>query len=375
MGELRPSPVSGVHVVVPAGIDDPARVSGGNRYDREIRDDLRDAGWSVTEIAAEGPWPRPDALAQTSLARSLDALPDAALVLVDGLIASAARAVLVPRSERLRLVVLVHMVFGGDAVPERDESAVLAVARAVVTTSAWTRRRLLERYPLSAVRVHVARPGTESAPVSPRTPGGGRLVCVGTLSPLKGQDLLLEALGGLVDLPWHCSLVGPLDRHPLFVAALARRATATGIADRVRMPGARTGAALRLEYEDADLLVVPSRAETYGMVVTEALAAGVPVVATAVGGIPEAVGRTACGVPGLLVAPDDSAALAATVARWLTDAGLRCRLRGAALRRRETLPGWRRTGECIRGVLTAVQAEPAPREIRVTNQTDGGRWA
>ena len=367
--------MSGVHVVVPAGIDDPARVSGGNRYDREVCDDLRDAGWSVTEIAAEGPWPRPDALAQTSLARSLDALPDAALVLVDGLIASAARAVLVPRSERLRLVVLVHMVLGGDAVPERDESAVLAVARAVVTTSAWTRRRLLGRYPLPALRVHVARPGTEWAPVSPRTPGGGRLLCVGTLSPLKGQDLLLDALGGVVGLPWRCTVVGPLDRDPRFVSSLARRATATGIADRVRMLGTRTPAALRLEYQDADLLVVPSRAESYGMVVTEALAAGVPVVATAVGGIPESVGRTSCGVPGLLVPPDDSAALAAALVRWLTDAGLRRRLQEAALRRRETLPDWRRTGECLRRVLATVQAEPDPREIRVASRTDGGRWA
>jgi glycosyltransferase involved in cell wall biosynthesis len=361
--------VSTIHVVVPAGIHDPAQVSGGNRYDREVCTDLRGAGWSVTEIAAEGPWPRPDADALTSLARSLDALPDRALVLVDGLIASAARAVLVPRSERLRLVVLVHMVFGGQlvggaAVPERDESAVLGAARAVVTTSDWTRRRLLERYRLPAARVSVARPGTEPAPVSPRTPGGGRLLCLGTLWPLKGQDLLLEALGSLGDLPWRCTLVGPLDRDPGFVDSLARRATAAGIADRVRMPGTRTGSALRREYEDADLLVLPSRAETYGMVVTEALAAGVPVVATAVGGIPEAVGRTACGVPGLLVPPDDSAALAAALARWLTDAGLRRRLRGAALRRRETLPDWRTTGERIRSVLAAVRSEPDPPQIR-----------
>jgi glycosyltransferase involved in cell wall biosynthesis len=87
------------------------------------------------------------------------------------------------------------------------------------------------------------------------------------------------------------------------------------------------------------------------------------------------VGRTAYGVPGLLVPPDDSAALAAALARWLTDAGLRRRLRGAALRRRETLPDWRRTGDCIRRVLAAVQAEPDPRENRAASQTDGGRWA
>jgi glycosyltransferase involved in cell wall biosynthesis len=367
--------VSSVSVVVPAGIDDPARISGGNRYDREVCAGLRDAGWSVTEIAAEGRWPCPDTRALTSLARSLDAVGDGALVLVDGLIASAARAVLEPRSERLRLVVLVHMVFGGDAVDERDESAVLAVARAVVTTSAWTRRRLLEQYPLPAGRVHVAYPGTAPAAVTPRRRDGGRLLSVGTLSPLKGQDLLLAALGSLGDLPWRCTLVGPLDRDPPFVASLVRQAAAAGIAGRVRLPGPRTGTALRLEYADADLLVVPSRAETYGMVVTEALAAGVPVVAAAVGGIPEAVGRTACGVPGLLVPPGDSPALAAALDSWLTDAGLRCRLRAAALRRRQTLTDWRRTSESVRRVLAAVQAEPDPRRIRADRQTDGGRWA
>lgn len=144
--------MSTVRVVVPAGIDDPARVSGGNRYDREVCDALRASGWDVAEITVDGPWPRPDSSALARLALALDSLPDGALVLVDGLIASAARAVLAPPSERLRrrlrLVVLVHMVFGGDAVPERDEAAVLSVARAVVTTSHWTRRRLVERYRL-----------------------------------------------------------------------------------------------------------------------------------------------------------------------------------------------------------------------------------
>jgi glycosyltransferase involved in cell wall biosynthesis len=372
--------VTTVRVVVPAGIDDPARVSGGNRYDRAVCAVLRDAGWSVPEIAVEGPWPRPDAGALARLARALDALPDGALVLVDGLVASGARAVLASASERLRVVVLVHMVFGGqvvdrEAVPERDEAAVLAVARAVVTTSEWTRRRLLERYGLPAGRVHVARPGTEPAPLSDPTPDGGRLLCVGTLAPLKGQDLLLEALASLAGSAWRCALVGPLDRDRRFVAALARRAAATGLADRVRMPGPRTGAALQREYGDADLLVVPSRAETYGMVVPEALAAGVPVLATAVGGLPEALGRASGAVPGLLVPPDDPAALAAGLARWLTDAELRSRLRHAALRRREALPDWRTTGERIGRVLAAVAAEPDRPGIRVASHTDGGRWA
>jgi glycosyltransferase involved in cell wall biosynthesis len=365
-----PAAVSPVHLVVPDGIDDPGRVSGGNRYDRQVCAALRDAGCTVAEIAIRGPWPRADPSALATLARSLDVLPDGALVLLDGLVASGAGAVLVPRSTRLRLVVLVHMVFGSDvlgegAVPECDEAAVLAAARAVVTTSAWTRGRLLERYRLSPDRVHVAYPGTEPAPVSSGNAGGGRLLCVGTLSPVKGQDLLLEALISTAGLPWHCTLVGPRDRNPGFVASLERQAAATGIADRLRIPGPRTGAALGLEYAEADLLVAPSRAETYGMAVSEALAAGLPVVASAVGGIPEAMGHTPAGIPGLLVPPEDHRALAAALASWLTDPGLRSRLRGAALRRRETLPGWRTTGERIRGVLGTVRAEPDRPEVRV----------
>ena len=371
--------MSCVHVVVPAGIDDPARVSGGNRYDREVCDHLRAAGWAVTEIAAEGDWPRPDDRALAALAQELDALPHDALVLVDGLIASAATPVLVPRSTRLRLVVLVHMLFGvggGAAVPERGEAAVLSAARAVVTTSGWTRRRVLERYRLPAARVHVAQPGSDPVPVSPRTPDGGRLLCVGTLSRLKGQDVLLAALGRMTALRWSCALVGPLDREPRFAASLVREAAAPALAGRIRMPGTRGTAAVRLEYADADLLVVPSRAETYGMVVTEALAAGVPVVATTVGGIPEAVGRTPSGgVPALLVPPDDPAALAGALARWLTDDRLRCRLRDAALARRATLTDWARTGDLVHRVLASISDEPDPVESRVAGRTDGGRSA
>jgi glycosyltransferase involved in cell wall biosynthesis len=351
-----------VHVVVPAGIDDPRRVSGGNRYDREVCTGLRAAGWTVAEVAVPGTWPRPDADALDGLERELDVLLDDTLVLVDGLVASAAGAVLAPHAGRLRLVVLVHMVFGGDAVPEDDERAALSAARAVVTTSDWTRTCLLDRYALLPHRVHVARPGTAAAPASLGTADGGRLLCVGTLAPHKGQDLLVAALTATAYLPWRCTLVGPLDRDPEFVASLRR--SAAGISDRLVISGPRTGAALQREYARADLLVVPSRAETYGMVVTEALATGLPVLATDVGGVPEALGRTAHGVPGLLVPPGDAAALADALSRWLTDADLRGRLRRAAQRRRATLPDWRVTSDRIDAVLAGVRAEPDATALR-----------
>jgi glycosyltransferase involved in cell wall biosynthesis len=346
--------VTAVHVVVPVGIDDPAEVSGGNRYDREICKCLRNSGWTVREIASSGSWPRPGPPASAGLARALDRVPDGALVLVDGLIASAAAAVLVPRSARLRIVVLVHMPLGGDAVPVDEERAVLTAARAVVTTSEWTRDHLLGRYPLDPARVHVSHPGTDPTTATWGTAAGGRLLCVAVVAPHKGQDLLLEALAAITELSWQCILVGPLDRAPGFVAALQERTATAGIAERVRFAGTLTGEALRRVYRDADLLVLPSRAETYGMVVADALAAGLPVIATAVGGVCEAIGWTPSGRPGLVVPRDDPASFAQALRCWLTTPELRRRLRAAALQRRMTLPRWRETGDRVAAVLHDV---------------------
>src|SRR4029453_8838656 len=85
--DLRRDPVTTVHVVVPDGVDDPARPSGGNRYDRRISDEPRGLGWDVQELVVPGPWPRPDTVALSRLARAVGAAPDGAVVLLDGLIA------------------------------------------------------------------------------------------------------------------------------------------------------------------------------------------------------------------------------------------------------------------------------------------------
>lgn len=356
-------PSSPVAVVVPEGIDDPARPSGGNTYDRRVCDGLRRLGRDVTELPAPGPWPRPDAAATTELARILDALPGGALVLLDGLIASAARPVLVGAAARLRLVVLVHMPLGGIDVPTEDEGDVLRAAAAVVTTSSWTRRLLLDRYALVPDRVAVARPGADIVEEAPGTPDGGRLLCVGAVVEHKGQDVLLEALHALAPLGFRCTLVGPLDREPGFVAELRRRATDAGIAERIRFTGALGRQSVLGQYTAADLLVLPSRLEAYGMVVTEALGAGLPVVAAAVGGVPEALGRTRSGSPGWLVPPDDPAALAGALGAWLRREDLRALLRRAARERRRTLDGWDTTVATVARVLDTVRRADQARSV------------
>ncbi|MDX6639182.1 MAG: hypothetical protein QOF12_193 [Solirubrobacteraceae bacterium] len=363
-----------VHVLVPDGIDDPARPSGGNTYDRRICRGLAAIGWSVRELAVPGAWPLPDEAACGALTRVVAGIEDAAVVLVDGLIASTVPHVLVPEASRLRLVVLVHMPLGAGLAGEtlsagglggnnlvdagRRERAVLSAA-AVVTTSSWTRRWLLDRYALSPGQVHVAQPGVDAADLATGTATGEELLCVAAVTPNKGHDVLLAALAGLgaMDLPWRCVCVGTLSRDPGFVDRLGSQARAAGIADRVLFTGPRSGADLDAAYAAADVLVLASRAETYGMVVTEALARGLPVVATAVGGLPEALGHAADGSrPGMLVPPADSAAFAAALRNWLTDADLRQRLRHAAQERRLTLSGWSDTSLRISDILAEVAA-------------------
>jgi glycosyltransferase involved in cell wall biosynthesis len=350
--------VNALHFVVPDGIDDPARPSGGNGYDRRIRRALAETGWPVHVHAVPGAWPRPDSAAHAALAGVVRDIPDGALALLDGLVASAAPEVLVPQADRLRLVALVHMPLGQDTA-DRDarirEGAVLSAAASVVTTSAWSRRALLDLYSLPGDRVHVAEPGVDSAPLSPGTPTGAELLCVAAVIPGKGHDVLLDALATMTDLAWDCRCVGSLDRDPAFAEKLRRRIWEAELGDRVHFTGPLSGPDLDRSYESADLFVLPSRAETYGMVVTEALARGLPVVATDVGGVAEALGHGAGGTrPGRLVSPGDSAALADALRAWLGDAELRLAWRRAARERRASLTGWSTTTSVLARVLAAA---------------------
>ena len=351
--------MNAVHLVVPADIRDPRRPSGGNVYDLCLSRGLRDRGWVVEECAVPGAWPRPDPAARAGLTRELERIPDGAVVLLDGLVASSVPDVLAPHAERLRQVVLVHMPLGrgGSAEALLAERTVLDGARAVLTTSRWTREWLVATYALPAGRVHVARPGVDGAARALGTPTGGALLCVAAVIPAKGQDLLLSALASLEDLPWVCTFVGSLERDPAYVAGLVRQARSAGIAERVRLVGPGTRSEVDLHYARSDLLVLPSRAETYGMVAAEAVSRGLPVVATRVGGVAEAVGRAEGGdLPGRLVPADDPVALAAALHAWLTDPDLRWRWRGTAMSCAGRLPGWPVTAATVAGVLAGVAA-------------------
>ena len=302
------------------------------------------------EHSVKGAWPRPDDASRASLARLLASMREDSVVLLDGLIASAVPDVLLPNARRLRLVVLVHM-----PLLDEREREVLSVAAAVVTTSRWSRRLLLDRYGLQADRVHAAPPGVDAAPLAVGSESGSELLCVAAITPNKGHDVLVEALAAIADLPWRCVCVGSLDRDPGFTHRLRRQIQAYGLSQRIALIGPQTGRDLEASYAGANLLILASRGETYGMVVTEALARGIPVLATTPGGLAESLGCAHDGSqPGTLVPPEDPAALAFALRSWLEQADLRRQWRDSAVMRRKTLTDWAQTARLVSTALSGA---------------------
>lgn len=362
---MTPNPtaagVQNLAFLVPEDVDAP---TGGNVYDRRIASGLVDLGWRVDLVRV----PRHGGLkpAVTAVDAALAALPDGHVVVLDGLVAHRHPGTLARHAHRLSLVSVVHLLLCDEyGLPAFEAARLRALERralrsvnAVVATSAASRQRMLDAG-LRPRTVAVVEPGTDPAPIAAGTDGVHHWLCPAAVTPHKDQAGLLEALRRLEDVAWQCRCVGPLDRVPGYAADLAAAARRAGLADRFLLVGPRTGPALAEEYDRADLVVLPSRFETYGMVLAEAVARGIPVVSTTAGGVPDTVGA-GCG---LFVPPGDPEALAGALRRWATDPDLRRNLRTAA-QARPAPPTWseqvRRFADVLASSLCASSAGARP---------------
>jgi len=154
--------------------------------------------------------------------------------------------------------------------------------------------------------------------------------------PRKGHRVLVEALARLRHLDWRLQCVGSLDRDPATTRAVRRKISAAGLSRRVTLSGERQPATLTHAYRAADIFVLPSFHEGYGMAYAEAMAHGLPIVATTAGAIPETVSREA----GLLVSPGDPGALARALRRVIAEPLLAARLAAGSRAAGARLPDW-----------------------------------
>jgi glycosyltransferase involved in cell wall biosynthesis len=335
---------------------DPDTRTGGYIYDKRICAGLRDLGWNVRLHCLDAGFPNPDMAALELVETELSGIPTGAIVVIDGLALGGMPEVVHRHRDRLALVGLIHHPLAAETGLDGDdrerllhaERAALGSVRRVIVPSVNTAMALVDGYGIDGTRIEVVEPGTDRAPLARGSGGPGvALLCVGSVTPRKGYCLLLEALSGLRRLDWRLICVGNLDCSPETVAAVQRIIRGKNLEGRVELVGEVTHEQLGDYYHRADVFVLASYLEGYGMVLAEALARGLPIVSTTGGAIPEVVPGQAA----RLVPPGGVTALREALAEVITDSGLRERLAIGAREAREKLPSWPRACERFAAAL------------------------
>lgn len=345
-----------LHFVVPGDLDQP---TGGYIYDRRIVGELRKLNVEVSVHALRGTFPMVDDIARRDGERFAEAVPLGATVVVDGLALPALYDHADALGRRTQLMALVHhpLFLERDlSLPERQriaeqEAQALSHCAGVLVPSARTRSDVAA-LGIAETMIGVVEPGLETPSSAPRGRHSGNggplnLLCVGTIIERKGHVDLIEALSLLRDRPWQLDCVGSLDRDPPALASLRAALASTGLAARVQLHGEVSPETLDRLYSRADLFVLTSRHEGYGMALAEAMSYGIPVVSTCAGAIPHTVPEGA----GILVPPGDIGAIADALRQLMNDTAKRHAMgRAARAVRRHSWP------EAARRFIEAIES-------------------
>jgi glycosyltransferase involved in cell wall biosynthesis len=342
---------------VPGSIDQP---TGGYTYDRRVVAGLRGLGCEVDIIDLGEGFPYPEAGIRSGALERLRAVPPGRPIVIDGLalgvLPEAAKALAATHP----VVALVHHPLALEAgispataaAFAASERAALAAVRHVIVTSPSTRRVLVADYGVAEAAVTVALPGNDRMAMEPRPRSDSvALLAVGSVVPRKGYDVLIDALAAIANLDWRLVIAGDRTRDRATADAIEAQIAARDLGARVRMLGAVDEHALDALHREADLFVLASRHEGYGMAFTAAISHGLPVVGTRAGAIPETVAPGA----GILVAPDDVGGLAAALRVMIADPRARENHAAAARAAAIQLPAWDTTARVFLRVLTAIE--------------------
>jgi glycosyltransferase involved in cell wall biosynthesis len=343
---------------VPGSLDTP---TGGYAYDKRIIAELHALGWQIDVIDLGAAFPNPDAVTRTAALTKLQAVAEGQPIVLDGL----AFGVMAEEAEILHarhpLVALVHhplaLETGLDRATARvlhaSERAALSRTQAVIVTSVPTADILCRDYAVPAARIAVIRPSVDwpATLLRPRRADGSvHLLAVGAVTPRKGYDILIEVLGSLVDLPWQLTIAGDTTRNATTFARLQADIARLQLHDRIAITGAVSDARLAELYANADVFALASLFEGYGMVFGEAIAHGLPIVATAVGAAKDIVPAGA----GLLVSPGDATALRDALRQVIVQKDARRGMAQAAREGAARLPQWRESAAAFAQVLEAL---------------------
>jgi glycosyltransferase involved in cell wall biosynthesis len=341
-------------------VGDTSRLTGGYLYNAHVLAALRERGVEAEEIVPCGASPQEQEEAASRIGSVLDPRRYDVIV-VDAL----ARIVCAPQLDRWReerpVVAMVHEL-PNVAAPEdttdkerRYEGPLLRSDRLISVSEHGA--EILENRGVPTGRIRVVPPGFDRL-----TPGSGvrssihddmvRALCVAQWIPRKGILDLVRAWALHERPEASLEFIGEMDADPAYTTSVrAAMADAPGASIIVRGPV--DDAALGDAYAAADLFVLPSRYEGYGVVYAEALAHGLPVIACDAGPVPELVGEEAA----LLVPPGDVEALSGALDLLLKDPALRDRMSAAARRRAGELARWEDTAAGFLRVLNEAVAE------------------
>jgi glycosyltransferase involved in cell wall biosynthesis len=338
---------------------DLATPTGGYAYDRRMIAELASLGWQAEVLDLGSEFPRPSAAARALAGSRLASVPPGGCIVIDGLALGVLPEAAAALQVMHKLIALVHhplaLETGLSAAEAHrfatSERAALAAVHHVIVTGKATARLLAGDYAVPPERITVVPPGVDVVAKSHgRVADTVALLSVGALVPRKGYDVLLAALAQVRDLPWRLTIVGARDRSPATAAEIDAAIAALNFSGRVNLAGIVSSDRLAALYAEADVFVLPSRFEGYGMAFAEALAHGVPVVGTTAGAIPETVPPGT----GILVPPDDSRARAAALRRLIADSEERQRLAACARVSAAQLPTWPQSAILFSRVLKAA---------------------
>ena len=328
--------------VIPNDIDLP---TGGYRYDREIISEMRAQGHTVELLSLTGDYPFPSDQQKHDAFNMLSELPDAEVAVVDGLAGGALPEFMKALSEKIPVVALVHHPLcletgldeGKAELLKRSEAKGLEVVARIITSSQETANTVEKLFGFPGLKIDAVEPGVDRGGLSMPDDGQSiRLLCVGSVIARKGHEDLLKALASLNELDWQLDCIGNIEFDPGLYHKLQDFIVEHSLQGRVTFHGSVDEEEISRFYHRANVFVLPSYYEGYGMVYAEAIVRGIPVIATTAGAIPKTVPRDC----GLLVEPGDVLALKTALESMIIDKEKRAEIRQACIDNEPFFPSW-----------------------------------